>query len=344
MDKVLELWGAEHYHNTIERIRRFWKGEGSDRFLVSIHSTDPDYRQVFDDEKIIEAIPRHLAAEAELPGISLPAIFTDFGTISTAKYWGGKPRFDSTGGNIFLDPVADDLEQAMAIESLPVDDPSMDAARGLRIYKTICERMETDCLWMRTPDMQGPLNTAGLVMNQEELLMALLTEPEAAQPFLEKVTAHLVRYQQYLQKETGGRICGNIWPYVFMPNDLGISMTEDLMPLLGPKPYLDAGLPYVKQMADALGGMMIHCCGKYAQHVDNIADSGIPYMGLEFHPPHTTIEQLKPLWGKTVFVPGWSTPELCEELLANTPEEVRYWFVFGTQTDEAIRFARAHGF
>ena len=100
----------------------------------------------------------------------------------------------------------------------------------------------------------------------------------------------------------------------------------------------------MKQMADAFGGLMIHCCGKYAQHIDNIAASGIPYMGLEFHPPHTTIEQLNPLWGKTVFVPGWSTPELCEELLANTPEEVRYWFVFGTQTDEAIRFARKHGF
>ena len=344
MDKVLELWGEERYQKTLERIRRFWKGEGSDRFLVSIHSAATDHRQVFDDEQIIEAIPRHLAAEAKLPGVSLPAIFPDFGTISTAKYWGGTPRFDSTGGNIFIDPVADDTGPAMELEPLPANDPEMDAARALRIYKTICERLETDCLWMRTPDMQGPLNTAGLVMNQEELLMALLAEPETVAPFLERVTAHLISYQQYLQKETGGRICGNVWPYVFLPCDTGISMTEDLMPLLGPEPYRDAGLPYVKQIADALGGLMIHCCGQYAQHVENMAASGVPLLGLEFHQPHTTIEQLKPLWGKTVFVPGWSTPELCEELLANTPEDVRYWFVFGTVTDEAIAFAKKHGF
>lgn len=344
MDQIAQGWGLERYAATLERVRRFWRGEGTDRFLVSIHSTEPAYRQAFDDAKMLAAIPAHLEAESRLPGVNLPAVFLDYGTISTAKYWGGAPRFDSTGGNIFVDPVAATLAEAEALAPLPPAHPDQDAARGLAVYHQARRLLETEHLWLRTPDMQGPLNTAGLVMNQEELLMALLSEPEAAQPFLDKVTDFLIRYQRHLQQASGQRVCGNIWPYVFLPCDLGICMTEDLMPLLGPETYRDVGLPLVRRMADAFGGLMVHCCGTYGRHVEHMAASGIPYLGLEFHPPHTTIEQLKPLWGRTVFVPGWPTPELCADLLATTPEDVRFWFPFGTVTDGAIEFAKRHGF
>jgi len=53
----------------------------------------------------------------------------------------------------------------------------MDAARSIAFYQQISKRFNTDHLWLRTPDMQGPLNTAGLVLNQEEFFRAMYHSP-----------------------------------------------------------------------------------------------------------------------------------------------------------------------
>lgn len=344
MDSLLQLWGQERYAATLDRIRRFWLGLGDDRFMVSIQADQPAYRQVYDTDQILDAVPRQLDLQAKLPGANLPTAFFDFGTVSTARYWGGTRRFDAGVMNAYIDPVASTIPQAMAIQPRPVDDPDMDAAWAVDLFNQLGERLETRSLWMRTPDMQGPLNTAGLIMDQEELLMELLSEPESAQPLLDRVTRFLIEFQQYLRQASGQQVAGNIWPYITLPSDIGFCMTEDMMPLVGSELYRDIALPYLKQMTEALGGVFIHCCGDYARHVPALADSDLPLLGIEFHDPHTTIEHLKPLWGKTVFVPGGPTPEACKTLLDQTPDDVRFWFAFTQSTDEAITFARDNGF
>ena len=161
MDR-LRTWFPS-YDDDLARVERFWQGEG--RVVASLYPTVYAYRQSFDDAKILSEAPRFLKAQAAQPGLNLPSFYPDWGTISTAKYWGGTPRFDSTGDNIFVDPVAQTVDEARVLDPLPVADPTMDAHRALELWRALCQRLETDALWLRTPDMQGPLNTAGLVMN-----------------------------------------------------------------------------------------------------------------------------------------------------------------------------------
>ncbi|HOF88542.1 MAG TPA: hypothetical protein PLZ36_10625, partial [Armatimonadota bacterium] len=241
MDQLLHLYGEERYHRTLARITRFWGGEG--RCLISVLTWEAGYRQTFDDAVILERAPEHLRRMAALPGAQMPYLFADFGTVSTAKYWGGTARFDSTGGNLFIDPAAREIEEALALMPKPVDDPALDGAHGVRLWKALSARLETDSLWLRSPDMQGVLNTAGLIMNQEELLMAMYSEPESVHAFLDKVCDFLIGYASYLRRETADRLCGNIWPYTFLPSSLGLSFTEDLMPLLSPELYAEFGIP-----------------------------------------------------------------------------------------------------
>ncbi len=246
MDHLLQLYGEQRYHQTLDRITRFWGGEG--RCLISVVTWEAAYRQTFDDDVILERVPEHLRLMAGLPGVQMPYLFADFGTVSTAKYWGGEARFDSTGGNIFIEPVAQEIEEALAMTPKPVDDPALDGAHGVRLWKELSARLETDVLWLRSPDMQGVLNTAGLIMNQEELLMAMYSAPEQVHAFLDKVCDFLIDYANYLRRETNDRLCGNIWPYTFLPSSLGLSFTEDLMPLLSPELYAEFGIPRLKRL------------------------------------------------------------------------------------------------
>jgi len=317
-----------------------------------VNASQDTYRQVFDEAAILERAPSNLRAQAQMPGLNLPAFFADFGTVSTAKHWGGTPRFDSTGGNIFIDPVARTLDEALAIEPLPVDHPAMDGPRAMRLYRALCNRLETDSIWLRTPDLQGPLNTAGLVLNQEELLIAMYTDPGRVHEFLAKVTDLLIRYARYFNEQSGHRVCGFIWPYTFFPCDLGVSLTEDLMPLLPAELYAEFGVPCLRRLAGAFGRVHIHCCGDWGRHAKALKESGVPVAAVEFHYPFTRIEELQCLAGETVFIPYISLSkqdrfksqgEYYRHLLDSTDDSHRYWFAWPEDSEEALVFVREVG-
>jgi hypothetical protein len=348
IDKLSEWFGEDTLHRNEERLRRFWRGE--ERFMVSLTASDHWYRPLFDDAERLRRVPRNLEALARLPGLNLPSVYPDFGTCSMPRYWGGQTAIDPTQSFVSIEPVAQTLDEALARTPGAVDDPAMDAAKALQLYRDVSAHLSSRWLWARTPDMQGPLNTAGMVMNQEELLMGMYSEPEKVHALLDRVTGLLAGVYRFLINGSGKRLCGSIWPYTSMPCELGVTMTEDLMPLLSPELYKEFGLPYVKRIADEFGGLVVHCCGVYGQHVANLAESGVHLRGLEFHYPHTPVEVLEPVWGKTVLIPMGGDPKFgsqsgyFEHLLRTTPESVRYWFFFCGSNAEAIAFARKHGF
>jgi len=345
--KILQM---KNYKANLETARRFWQGEG--RYAISVYPVKHNYRQLFDMERMLQLAPLHLADQASMPGISLPTVSTDWGTISTAKYWGGKAQFDSTGGNTFINPAAQTVAQALELSHRPLDDPEMDAARSVAFYQELSRRLQTNTLWLRTPDMQGPLNTAGLTMNQEEFFRAMYSEPANVHAYLEKVTAFLVDYQRYLRDGSGQHVCGNLWPTTFFPQDLGVSFTEDLMPLLSTKLYREFGIPCLQRLAQEFGGLHIHCCGHYGHHVQTLLRSGMKIYALEYHFPETRLEELEPLADQVVFIPYllqhkqdefMSTAAYYRHLIENTDRKFRFWFACAEDSEELLAFARQYG-
>ena len=198
-----------------------------------------------------------------------------------------------------------------------------------------------------TPDMQGTLSTAGLVMNQEELFMAMVSQPELVHAFLARVCGHLIEVWRYLRREAN--VIGSIWPYTFVPADCGVVLTEDMMPLLSAELYREFGIPQLRRIQAALGGLHIHCCGRYGHHVANLKASGLRIRSLEFHYPYTTPEDLEPLADTTVFIPYIaldkqtrfkSVLEYYRYLLVETPAKYRYWITDLDESPDAIALLR----
>jgi hypothetical protein len=345
MDRLLEWY--PHYTADLERVRRFWQGEG--RYLISVNTARHYYRQLFDDDEILRKAALNLEYQAGLPGLQLPSFYPDWGTVTTARYWGGTTRFDSTGENIFIDPLAHTLDEALALKPLPPDDRSMDAWHAIHLYRQLSEQLGTASLWLRSPDMQGTLNTAGLVMNQENMMVAMYTDKARLHALLEQVSDFLIEYARYLRAETQQKVCGNIWPYTFLPAEVGVSFTEDLMPLLSARTYLEFGIPYLKKIQAVLGAVHIHCCGDWGRHARNLSAAGLDLIAVEFHHPATTIEELEPLADGTVFIPYLlvdrqdrfrNTAEYYRYLLEHTPDRYRFWFACSEDTPELLSFAR----
>ena len=343
-DKIIEWFGIEKLNQHLERAGDFWSGSG--RAIASVYPQEFDYRQIFDTQQMLSQAEKHIKAQAKMPGLTLPNFWADFGTVSTAKYWGGEVK-KPDGGAIFITPAAKTLDKALELTHLPVDDPTMDGAAAVRLFRQLSEKLGTEKLWLKSPDMQGVLNTAGLIVDQQELFMDMIAAPEKVHLFLQRICDFLIEWMLWLRAQCDGRISGNIWPYTFLPADVGVSFTEDMMPLLSRELYKEFGIPYLRQMQDALGSLHIHCCGQWGHHVQTLTEAELDIAAMEFHYPYTRIEELEAIRDNVVLVPYLSVTqtgfagmaEYWDWLLANTPSTVRYWFAAVESSPEMIDFA-----
>lgn len=346
MDTICQWF--PNFDRHLEIVHQFWQGNG--RYIVSVDTWQHPYRQLDDPAAMVSTAITHLEYASQLPGCNLPWFAADFGTVSTAKYWGGTPERDSTGENIFIEPVAQTISDALVLIPAAIENDQQDAARAIALCHELNEKLYSDRIWLRTPDNQGPLNTAGMVLNQEELLMALYTDADDVHRFLHQVTDHLIAYQQWLRNNSGGKLCGNVWPHTFLPPEYGVALTEDLMPLMSAKSYADFGIPTIRRMADALGPLHIHCCGEWGRHVPALEQSDIPICAVEFHYPFTTVDDVLPLAETgTVLVPMIVLDKqdefetICDyyrHLLDHTDSHIRFWFACSDDAVGALDFAR----
>jgi hypothetical protein len=350
MDKILQ-WFGDRANRDIKRARDFWNGKG--RFIISINNKEPGYRQLEDLDLLAKNGILSLEAQSRLPGCNVPILTIDLGTATSAAYWGGKVRRDSTGINISIDAAADTIEAAAEIKPFKIDDPKMDAYKIIKLYRDVCRTLNTDKLWLRAGDVQGTLSTASLIVEQENFLMELFTNPKPAHKLLNTVSDLLIEYIRYVRRETNGMIAGPMWPYIYFPADLGFGITEDMMPLVSADMYKEFGIPYLKKMSENLGPVQIHCCGNYIHQVENLVESGINIRAIEFHYPFMDYKALKPLAEKGVaFIPFinidkangefTSDIEFYQYLLDKT--DYRFWFAFCEENEPAIQFAKENGF
>lgn len=342
---TIRIWYPS-YEKHLEQIRRFWAGEG--QYIISLQSTDSTTRQVYDEKRLLDQVPHNLRALAALPGVNLPSFSPDWGSVATARYWGGVARSSSSGDLIYSDPITTSIDEALKLTSHPVDDPEQDLARAIRIFRQLRTDLYSDSLWLRSPEMLGPLNTAGLVLDTQALLMALHDNGRNAHALLDKMTDFLIDYALFLRQQTNDQVCGSNWPGTFLPSDIGVAFTEDLMPLLSTRIYKEFGIPYLKKLSAALGRLHIHCCGSFGQHVRTLAESDLDIAAIEFHHPYTSILELAPLAGRTVLIPYitqnedspfQSYTEYYQYLLQTYGSQHRFWFACEDDSPEAQAFA-----
>lgn len=282
-------FSEERIEQTLAKARAFWAGESSEPMVSIYHQ--PDYRQEPDDETLVAKAVACIQQDGAggWPEI-LPTLWADFGTVSTAAMWGGTIIPPQGERCIHIEPVANDLETLADVALRPYEET--DFARAERLFEQVCQRLGTDRVFVRTPDFQGPMNTLALLVEQEELICGLIEEPELAHQTLGQVTDVLIeRYDRFYRTIGHDRLVGNIWPYLILPGDLGVAITQDYMPLLSPDLYETFEVPQLKRIADHFGGVFIHCCGTYRQHLPVLARAELNLLGLEcFHPQMTPSE------------------------------------------------------
>ncbi len=337
----------------VDHYSRYWRGELTGAMATFV--SPPAYRQNFDHEQPnLETVADGAAAcirddLASADAGILPVVYCDFGTISTAKLYGGKVIPPPENGSVHIEPVVHGADELSGLT--PCSFEESDFQLAIDLHRLVCERLETDQVFLRTPDFQGPMNTLALVMDQQELMVGMYAEPDAIHAALGGIADTLIAYHRRLRRELGGgKVIGNIWPYTFLPEDLGASITQDMMPLLGPDLYREFELPHLRRIAEAFNGVQVHCCGRYGQHLSALRELGPLVRGLEFHHPFTPFADIHAVFGDDiVYIPNLfgecrdypDNVAFAQDLLRQGTPETRFWFAHadGWCDEQALRRA-----
>lgn len=346
MEGVLRMTFQEAYPRDAakqveQHLRDVWSGKVKSTYSC-IHL---DYLNQRVPQETVEKAAENILRSAQYPGYNPPRYMVDCSTISTAAYWGGK-RLHPVNGNEHIETIIHSPEDIA--DAKPGNPEEGEAKAGIEMFGRVCQRLGTEDLYCTTIDFQGPLNTAALLWEQTDFMVSMITEPEVVHEFLDQVTTQLIAVIRKTIENSGHRVCSSAWPYIWLPDDIGVVMTEDYMPLISADMYREFGIPYVERISREFGGLFLHCCGKYDHQIENLKNASIHLLGLEFHYPFMKPETLFEAFGDSVlFVPYFSMTKGIEDFptLADyflhlqkvKRDDTRLWFVLDPADGEFDR-------
>jgi len=261
------------------------------------------------------------------------------GTHIYAVCFGAKPHF-YTDNNPFAEPCVFSAAEAdrMAEPKLENCRPLM---RVLELAAAVRRELGPD-VTLGPPDMQTGFDTACILWDKTDLLCSMVETPDAVKRLAGKCARLLRSFIAAYRREFPNTTFGHC-PATWTPPQCGPWVSNDECGVMSPEMFAAFCLPEMIELAQAFGGIGMHCCAN-AQHqfplfrhipgfyAFNRVPTGVGWEGDNA----TTV--LGGPDGPTM-VPGWVSPDDITTLLRQAPPGTR--FVFNSAAMETADQAKA---
>jgi 5-methyltetrahydrofolate--homocysteine methyltransferase len=129
---------------------------------------------------------------------------------------------------------------------------------------------ETD-LPVGLTDMQGPLDTIGLMCGQAQLYQWMYREPAMVHELFELVTTAFIEWAKVQKQHIGEPSdASNGLQGVWTPKGIGIWESDDDMVLIDARLYGEFVVPCLSRLCQAFGGGQVHFCGNGVHQINNL--------------------------------------------------------------------------
>ncbi len=165
--------------------------------------------------------------------------------------------------------IGEDLSKILTLKPPDITDGELD--RILR-YTEHFIRSTNGRYPIRLTDIQGPLDSAALIVGHTSFLSALITDPDSIHALLRKVTDLTIKFAK-AQRELVERLGAEFVPAMFqpwMPDGLGISVSNDECALISAALHDEFSVPYLSQISEEFGGIYVHSCGKWSHQIPSL--------------------------------------------------------------------------
>jgi hypothetical protein len=115
------------------------------------------------------------------------------------------------------------------------------------------------------PQMQGPTTNAVRLMDQEDYLVACLTEPELVRRLSEHLTGMIIDISQAMWQAIGNPALARARQRGVQPAWVRGLLVDDYISVIKPDTYLEVARSSWQMMAEQLGPIFLHTCGPTLQ-------------------------------------------------------------------------------
>jgi len=161
------------------------------------------------------------------------------------------------------------LRTTADIAKLRIPDPTKDGWMP-RVLGAIDYAREHSDLSPGLTDMQGPLDTAGLMCGHENLFTWAYEDPEAIDDLFGILTEALIDWVKVQKEHIGEPLDqSNGLQGVWSPKGVGIWLSEDDLVMASPDVFEQFAVPQISRIFEAFGGGSLHYCGRGTQHLSS---------------------------------------------------------------------------
>lgn len=233
-----------------------------------------------DAGRFLDAQLKENEAVTALPGDVVPSVCPAFGVVGIPSAFGcevvwWEDNLPSVRPLTGLDPG----------RILEMQKPSIHDGELGRVLDYTAEfiRKTGGLVPVRLTDIQGPLDSAALVVGHTEFLGLLTMHPAAAHHLLRLVTEcaiDLVKAQREIVRGSGVEFVPSMFqPWI--PDGLGVSMANDESVMISAEMHDEFSVPYINMLSEEFGGVTIHSCGNWTHQFKSL-DKVRHLRGLEF--------------------------------------------------------------
>ncbi len=142
------------------------------------------------------------------------------------------------------------------------------------------------------PDLQGPMNTAFL-LRQQNVFFDMIDDEGYYRQLMDRIVEVFVRLTKRLKRELGEPLDGGYHGAMYMAAG-GARVVDDVSVMLSPQHYREHSLPYVRRCLAPFGGGWAHSCGDISHQLDAYL-SAPEIKGVNFgEPEYYDFEELLP--------------------------------------------------
>jgi len=151
-------------------------------------------------------------------------------------------------------------------------------------------------------DLQGPLDTAYLVWNSCDFMVAMYRHPKEVHHLMRMCTDIIIKHVKEFRTRVKEFLPAHC-PNVYLADGAGITVSEDALAVISRKLYEEFSLPYINELSEEFGGIVIHSCGNF-EHQLPVLQKVHKLRGVNFGVTETKFEAVwEALAGKTCIIP-----------------------------------------
>lgn len=225
--------------------------------------------------------------QAQVYDFTVPHLKTGIGLGAIAASFGGAYRWSDDSDAWVTPLIGNDPSKVYALE-LP--DPLRSGLNPI-IFERVQYFQARGAYPVQPCNIASPLTTASYIWGYSEFLEALILSPREVHHLLELVTEatiELVRAQMAIIEDLWC-LSHEDW---YMPTDMGIRVSDDVLAVISPEHYREFGVRYNNELAQEFGGIVIHSCGDIAYQMPAILEhEGLRAVDLAL--PHNNLVALR---------------------------------------------------